>query len=105
MAPDAELRQLEKGREELLREAEYVPAGWSSHYSACGPDSCEEEEGHGADDEEEGVEEGVEVKGEVCPKSGSGVRPSGDAEGGYVIYQQTTALVTMLNREVVSVLD
>ena len=32
-------------------------------------------------------------------------RPSGDSEGGYVIYQQTTALVNMLNREVVSVLD
>jgi hypothetical protein len=35
----------------------------------------------------------------------SEVRPSGDAEGGYVIYQQTTDLVEMLNREVVSVLE
>ena len=33
------------------------------------------------------------------------IRPSGDAEGGYVIYQQTTELVKMLNRNVKSVLD
>lgn len=39
--------------------------------------------------------------GEDCQKT----RPSGDAEGGFVVYRQTTALVEMLNRRAVSVLD
>lgn len=97
---EEELTKLEKGREKLLREARYVPAGWATHYSTrtdSPPDVSERVEG----------KEGEEEKKEVCCEGGGSghVRPSGDAEGGYVIYQQTTALVNMLNREVVSVLD
>jgi hypothetical protein len=34
-----------------------------------------------------------------------GKRPSGDAPGGFVVYNQTVELVSMLNRRVASILD
>lgn len=38
-------------------------------------------------------------------KGGAEPKPSGDMPGGFVVYQQTTDLVKMLNRRVMSVLD
>jgi hypothetical protein len=87
-----------------LRRARYVPTGWATHYPSANkaaPGSC------GRDDDD-GKEPAGAGEAATCRQqggSGGRVRPSGDAEGGYVIYQQTTALVTMLQREVASVLD
>lgn len=44
-----------------------------------------------------------EAENEVSPASK--VRPSGDTDGGYVVYNQTVELVAMLDQEVKSVLD
>jgi hypothetical protein len=111
----------ESERQALINGAAHVPAGWEMHYANNGAPAAPPHQLSSASSDDRS---GVASAGSTEPLSGEktattqapqeeaggraaavGARPSGDSEGGYVIYQQTTALVNMLNREVVSVLD
>lgn len=88
----AELRRISAHRRALIEDAAHVPSGWATHYGDMQlPLSADTRHDIG--------------EAETPLVTSGTTRPSGDSQGGYVIYQQTTALVNMLNRQVVSVLE
>ena len=109
---DAEMQRMAAERLALMGDATYVPLGWSTHYalaseirtSVSETRDCVREAQCGYDKNKNDVT-GAPDEVEASATAANNPRPSGDSQGGYVIYQQTTSLVNMLNRKVVSVLE
>lgn len=109
---NADLQRMADERLALMEGAAHIPLGWNAHYAAA--DKIRPVTGETRDNVHEAQCEYDRNKrdsgaapGEIETSAAAAniARPSGDAQGGYVIYQQTTALVNMLNRKVVSVLE
>eukprot|EP01043_Picozoa_sp_COSAG02_P023575 COSAG02_NODE_1263_length_13548_cov_13.881627_10_plen_265_part_00 len=109
---DAEMQRMAAERLTLMEDATYVPLGWSTHYAlaseirtSVGKTRDSVREAHCERDKKTNDIASAPGELETSAAAANTPRPSGDSQGGYVIYQQTTALVNMLNRKVVSVLE
>ncbi len=108
----ADLQRMATERLALMEGAAHIPLGWNTHYAAADeirPDVGETQdsvhEAHCEHDRNKHDSGAAPGEIETSAAAANIARPSGDSQGGYVIYQQTTALVNMLNRKVVSVLE